>query len=212
MARPQTLENVSNARRLVAVSVRGGSVARRTSKRVIGSVLSTLLLVPSVYATAQRFPAIAPGARVHVKAEKWYTGTLLSADSVALVLELDRTHYTHVVLRDSVRSLELSRGRHLATIRGAGIGLLAGALGGAFIGLASYKHCRTDIPYCFDVAPGVSVRKDAILFGSIGAGAGALIGSFSRRDTWAAAALDVLRIGVVPARGRRVGLAASIAF
>jgi len=139
------------------------------AERRIPLAVALLVLCNAVALGAQT--AVAIGTRVRVQAERRYVGTVLALDSSQLMLELDRSHYTQTLPRAAVSALEVSRGRHRDTLRGTGIGLLAGAIGGAFIGLAGSTHSCKPSGYCFQVAE-VSVGHNMVMFGGIGAGAG----------------------------------------
>jgi len=179
------------------------------AERHIPLAVALLVLCNAVALGAQT--AVAIGTRVRVQAERRYVGTVLALDSSQLMLELDRSRYTQTLPRAAVSALEVSRGRHRDTLRGTGIGLLAGAIGGAFIGLAGSTHSCKPSGYCFQVAE-VSVGHNMVMFGGIGAGAGFVIGSLSHRDTWEAAPLTRLAVGVSPLPGARLALTVGLSL
>ena len=85
----------------------------------------------------------------------------------------------------SVSSLEVRRQKTMA-LRGAGIGLVSGAM----FGLATGASEVIDVRY-------ITVP----LFGLAAAGIGALIGHHVKIDRWETVPLDRLRVGIVPQRG-----------
>jgi hypothetical protein len=106
-------------------------------------------------------------------------GSLVSLD--ADTLRYSRWDTTSVIALPlaSVTRLERSTGRRSNTVRGATIGGLIGAGFGLFLGIAA----STDNSGWWEVGVDDVAVVTAIL-GAGGAGAGALIGSLSKRDRW----------------------------
>jgi hypothetical protein len=94
-------------------------------------------------------------------------------------------HPTSVAIaRSSIRELEVAVKGHSNAGKGALIGLGIGVLGGA-VGAAA--ACQSD---GFNPAPAGCAVVSVALFGAIGAGLGALMGSSGRGVHWERVALD----------------------
>jgi hypothetical protein len=106
-------------------------------------------------------------------------GTLVSLDTDTLRWSRWDTTSVIAVPMALVARLERSTGRRSNTGRGAMIGGLIGAGFGLFLGIAA----TTDDSGWFEVGIDDIAAVTAIL-GAGGAGAGALIGSLSKRDRW----------------------------
>jgi hypothetical protein len=91
--------------------------------------------------------------------------------------------------------------------RGAGIGFLAGGLGGAALAGAA---CASD-PFFQDAAGGCAVIGFGV-FGSAGALVGLIIGSMITTTQWETVSLDRIRVNVARQRDGQLGLGLSVAF
>ncbi len=127
------------------------------------------------------------------------TGTVIAAGESTLTVErrMARTVEfqqmivtdTVVLSRRAIDRLEVSRAHGRRTGRGALIGLASGAVLGGIIGAASYKECQPDPDIWLDclMAPesaGQEAMAGAVVFGLIGAGLGAIVGSGTQWDRW----------------------------
>jgi hypothetical protein len=154
----------------------------------------TLLLAVSavalgVPAQAQDRPVLAPGDRVRVTVgtpPKLHAGTLEAVRGDTLVL---RGKTVQLVPVDSVRLLEVSRGRHRRTWSGAWVGALAGAGAGVLFG-ALASSCEGD-----DCAgsTGEWIAASALGLGVVGGLVGALAGALTETDTWEEVPVGQLR-------------------
>jgi hypothetical protein len=81
---------------------------------------------------------------------------------------------------DSVTRLEVSRGRHRQTARGAGVGFLVGAAAGLIVGPISME-CPE---YGCDTSPAVAAALGGIVFGGLGALVGLGVGAATTSETW----------------------------
>jgi hypothetical protein len=128
-------------------------------------------------------------------------GSLVSLDGDSL--RYSRWDTTSVIALPlaSVARLERSTGRRSNTGRGAMIGGLIGAGFGLFLGIAA----STDDSGWWEVGVDDVAVVTAIL-GAGGAGAGALIGSLSKRDRWEPVPLTPRVAGKLPARRNITGL------
>ncbi|MDH5198516.1 MAG: hypothetical protein OEY20_14840 [Gemmatimonadota bacterium] len=172
-----------------------------------------LLLLPGL-ALAQQ-PQLTPGQRVRVTAPDFGLArahaTLEAIDGGELVLRTDATRRVPLA---SVARLEAYAGRRSHWLLGAGIGFVVGAGATYFVlnppGGGSTALCDQ------------SANQDAIgsaeclgltaLGGVAGAGLGALVGMFIKRDTWTDVPREGLRLSVVPQPNGRFTVAASLAF
>ena len=127
------------------------------------------------------------GSRVRVVAvgigERARTGTLVSTSPDTLVVNEPRNAAFTVAATDVVK-LDVSRGKRTHRAKGALIGLLAGAAGGALLGTATYSppKCTTG-DWCFDFGQEFAASAGALLGGIVGTLVGYSIGA-SPRDIW----------------------------
>ncbi|MEO7964187.1 MAG: hypothetical protein ABIT38_09805, partial [Gemmatimonadaceae bacterium] len=95
---------------------------------------------------------------------------------------------------------EVRSGSHRQVVRGALLGLLIGGVTGGAIGALTYKKCVPDpgvILGCFlETSRGTEAAIGAAVFGLLGTGVGAIIGSVSKHDTWAPFATTGVRVGL----------------
>jgi hypothetical protein len=121
----------------------------------------------------------------------------------------------------SVLRLERSLGRRSrgqSALRAAGIGLLAGAVTGAVVGLASGDdQCNPNYSFClFVFSAGEKAAFYGITLGTIGTLGGAVAGAASPSESWEPGAMvfGSPRVGVhlVPAGRRGAGVAVSLGF
>ena len=149
-------------------------------------LLPILFLIPAI-ASAQ-WPASWPldsGSKVRILSpvvgDQFQIGTLIStrADTVLFRPAGNLTPFT--VTTSHIVKLDVARGSHQQKAKGALIGLLAGAAGGALFGIAAYPNPCTD--FCF-----LNRGETAAIMGGLGGVAGALIGAlvggFVLADTW----------------------------
>jgi len=135
---------------------------------------------------------LAPGSRVRVTAPATgrFVGTLLQATDDSVRVEL--ASGSSITLPPSrLTRVELSAGVQHHGWKGAGIGLLSGAVVGGAIGFATYRRssCIPDALariFCDLIdrtSREVTVAGDAALAGTAGAIVGALVGHVGR-ETW----------------------------
>lgn len=181
----------------------------------IAAVLGLSVFAAFTTLSAQPPPSLAPGQRVRVTAPSAgldrTVGTVWAVRGREIVLEPDsprpawsRSGYRAdsldvAVWLDSVRSLEVSVGRHGHFWAGAGIGAAIAGTGFGF--LAGSGGIGTP-----DVNP--AVVAGAVLGGVVGG----IFGASVVTDDWANVPLSGARIGVIVAPGRRLGLGASLAL
>jgi hypothetical protein len=149
-----------------------------------------------------------PGERIRVFASGGtWEGTLVALDSVTIRF----VHRTRGAEQSdswtTLARLEVQRGRRPATGRGAKIGALVGAAGGALLAAATYQECQPGVdPACSGIA--VHVVGGLAAGGLIGAGAGAIVGAVVQQDAWVPVNLRSLRIGATATpRGPGIELA-----
>jgi hypothetical protein len=128
--------------------------------------------------------------RVTVRPSEAFVGTVLAASNDSLRIEL-ASGSSISLPASSLDRVELSAGVRRQGWKGAGIGLLSGAVVGGAIGLATYRRTEC-VPdplaqiFCDLVdytSRQVTVVADAALGGTAGAIVGALIGH-AGRETW----------------------------
>lgn len=168
-------------------------------------LILALLLCTALDLAAQAPPIdLVPGRRirVHRRAETTLVGDLVSMGSDSLTMTTAAAD-TLAVARASITRLDLSTGTKSKAGKGAVNGLLFGALGGALIGVLASGSDDGDF---IDFGPGEWAASGALMFGAIGAGVGALIGSGQRADRWESVALPTVAIVPVPGTGSRVAV------
>lgn len=169
-----------------------------------------LLAVPAI--GAGQLPAsVGPGTRVRVTTPfvRREAATVASVGTESMAIVPDRPpRDTLSLLLVELRRLEVSVGKKRDTWRGVGLGAIAGGILGAVLGAVSYRR-----PECDSIAFGCGVAEygpggQAAIAGALGAIAGGvvggIIGSQHTSEHWRGVPLDV---SIVPAAGRRVGLA-----
>ena len=94
----------------------------------------------------------------------------------------------------------------------AGIGLLIGALSGAFIGLASGDDPPCSGWFCWRFTAEEKAALGAVGLGGLGGVIGLIAGAASSGERWEEVPLNRLRVSVAPQRDGRFGLGASVRF
>lgn len=180
---------------------------RAASIWVCAGLAACLGAVAEVRAQPTAEPALSPGARVRVTvgvpvAER-HLGAFSSRPVRRLVGTLEAVRADTLVLRektlqlvpvDSVRLLEVSRGRHREIWTGAAIGFAIGAVAGGLSGALLSSSCESS--ECVD--PGEFIVGSTLGLGVAGGLIGAVVGAATETDTWEEVPLDRLR-GVPPA-------------
>jgi hypothetical protein len=184
------------------------------SMRIL-NVAGTLTLV--VFVAGQLFAEDAEqplvGARVRLttgarQETQQLVGDLLGLDDHSLKLKVDEQSGPRDVLvpRATIVRLERSRARGTRG-KGAGIGLLEGAVVGGVLGFAAGGSCHGNEFLCFDRS--ATVPGLGLFFGAVGAGIGALAGHGER---WEDVPADRFRVAIGPVRGRGVTARLSFSF
>lgn len=177
-------------------------------KRVFVLVACAVVVAPAVEAQNQ---AVAPGARVRVTAPakglERHVTTVENVRGDSIVVGFGGGWQT-IALRD-MTSLDVSMGRESRFFADAGIGLAVGVLAGGLVGAVGYQECTDCI-----LAPAnraQSAALGAILAGTVGLVAGAIVGVFHRPDRWRRYELPIKStIARLPSGG--IGLGISRAF
>ncbi|MEP7226885.1 MAG: hypothetical protein ABI785_05960 [Gemmatimonadales bacterium] len=153
--------------------------------RTCAVVLGLLAGLPLVGA-AQAGSALAPGARVRVKAigsrGPWVQGELVNLTSDSVSIRVAEGADTVRLPRSTVAQVQVSRGIHARTGHGALLGLGIGAGAGLLLGVAAAAEGCTG--FCeINIGPEEVLAVTALL-GGAGAGIGALIGAVSHGERW----------------------------
>jgi hypothetical protein len=182
--------------------------------RRIALTLACLLLPGTVAAQY----AAAPGARVRVvnvsNAAPVLTGQLIRMAGDTVIVSSATAIQTSMVVTSAHR-FEVSTGRHGRTLRGIGIGLLAGVAVGTVAAYATYEEpeCAPDSWFCLDFGGrGTEVAAGGILGGVSGMLIGGIVGATFRRETWRLIDHQPIRVGVAPTSHRGALLTLSLAF
>ena len=170
------------------------------------ALLAAALFASPIFNLAgQAASVLVPGSRVRVTAAPSYVpvvGTVVAQerDSLRLIVAGAPVALAHA----SFQKVEMSRGRYSNAGNGALIGLGLGGGTGLLLGVAAVASCGPEEWIC----PGpAAVPVMAILFGGLGAGLGALLGSGSSGERW-----DEVPRARVTLGPRRVGFGLSLAF
>ncbi len=123
------------------------------------------------------------GQRVRLRTEaggKWQKGTVVETRTDVLTLELDGSVTTLGLPLAGISELEMSRGQRSNFLPGLGWGFLAGAVIGGVAGGAS----GDDPPGWFSMTAEEKAVGGAIVFGTMGALVGGIVGALTHRDRW----------------------------
>lgn len=127
------------------------------------------------------------------------TGKILSAENDTLTVQTESQTWRLPV--QSILAFQISRGMKTNTMSGARIGFLAGAIAGVAIGATA------------DVGDqDASMIVGGLLFGALGYGVGAIIGTVYRTRHWEKFPLDRFNVGFHSNREYRFQMSLSIAF
>lgn len=175
---------------------------RTSSRWVFAGLAACLGAVAEVRAQPTAERALAPGARVRATVgapiARRQAGAFSQRQVRRIVGTLEAVRGDTLVLRgktvqslavDSVRLLEVSRGRHRQTWSGAGIGFAAGASVGALSGALLNSSCESS--ECPDA--GEVTVVSALGLGVLGGVLGAVVGAATETDTWEEVPVDRLR-------------------
>jgi hypothetical protein len=156
-------------------------------------------------------PRLKPGARIRFDAPSLdgrLTGTLVAWGSDTLVVRVDgdAAGLNLMVPVDSVTHIDVRRERRM-TLEGAGLGVL----GGTLLALLASPDCvdengETTALAClaYKVSPNLDTR--VAVLGGVGGLLGTIIGSETKKATWAPVHLERLNIGPAPDGGMVLGV------
>lgn len=145
------------------------------------------------------------GTRVRVNAptlfQQQITGEVAAVEEAALEMRIDAGTTAVSVPFSAIERLQISRGDHSNSGKGALIGLGVGAGLGLALGIAAAAADDGNGSYWdWDVGAGEVLAVTAV-FGAAGAGVGALIGLASRTESWQTIPTDGVRPTVTPQPG-----------
>jgi hypothetical protein len=161
--------------------------------RFILIVSAAALLVPSLSvgqgASVPDWP-LTPGLRVRVLSavlgDKQQTGSVVSATSDTLVFLPVKQSASTALSTPNIARIEVVTGTHTNKLKGALLGLFAGAAAGAIYGAASYTppKCDATTSWCLDIfgRQGNTVAG-GVLGSLLGILTGTIVGS-RESDTW----------------------------
>ncbi len=187
----------------------------------IATVLVVVALAVPTEALAQgdTLPVVGERVRAQVAPQNCLSGcvasnlrgTLTAVTADALVLELEgQPGVPRSYPLTSLERLEVVRGKKSATGIGAGVGCVAGAL----LGMSAFGRSRGEAQDLADAVPNADDMVEMVVFagmgGMLGAGLGALIGSFIKFDRWEEVPLRELRIQPSPIAADAVSLSVSL--
>lgn len=177
--------------------------------RVLLIAVAAVPVVPSI-TSAQAAPGIYVGARIRSNAGTvWQgTGTVVEARRDSLVVKSDPSGAPVVLRRLDIRELEIHAGERRNARKGLTVGLLAGAGTGALIGFASGDDkCRNEGFGCwFALTAPEKAGILGIVFGGVGAVAGAVTGYLTKSDKWIAADANKVNVSPIIGGAGRVGV------
>lgn len=178
----------------------------------------TLLALDTTPAAAQAASTVGPGSRARVTVPSLglnaAIGTVREATDDSLLIQFANPRRSVRIERDAITVLEVSIDRHRQALKGLGMGMLAGAGAGAFIGLAS----GDDPPGTFlAFTAGEKAMVLGIFFGATGGVAGLIAGALTRSDVWSPATagspppVDVSLLPFTTERGTGLRVGVSLA-
>jgi hypothetical protein len=138
-------------------------------------------------------------------------GTLVNIQESTLIVGEGKDGPRREVPLASVNRLEVSRGRHSSSGKGALVGMFAGAAGGVAAGLVVCNHGNCVNSGTGDLT-GVWATALGLGGGLAGAGIGAIIGGAIRTEQWERVSVRDLRVGIWPVRGQGFGLRLALAL
>jgi hypothetical protein len=156
-------------------------------------------------------PRLKPGARVRFDApslEGRLTGTLVSWESDTLLVRVDgdAAGLNLMVPVDSVTRIDVRRERRM-TLEGATLGFL----GGTLLALVASPDCVDEngestalACLAYKVSPDLDTRITVL--GAVGALVGVIVGSETKKRTWAPVNLHRLDVGPAPGGGLSLGV------
>lgn len=146
--------------------------------------LTTLLCAVPDEGSAQESQTLQPGTRIRFTTtatpSEWRVGTLLGRTADSMRIELRAPGGAASFPVQTITNLEVSRGAHSNTGKGARIGAIAGAGAGLLFIPAAVDECENS---CGVRVPAAIALLSGVL-GGVGAGIGALIGSTQRSERW----------------------------
>jgi hypothetical protein len=154
-------------------------------------VLAGFALV--VFASSSFSQSIELGSRVRVVASSLPggvgVGKVIATDGDSLILERERSRGVARLARSDVSSIQVSGGHHRNAGRGAILGLLIGAGGGAVIGAMTWTPC-TGFCILEPDTRSASAALGAGVLGTLGALLGTVAGALNVSDEWHSVALS----------------------
>jgi len=182
-----------------------------TARRVLALACVAVLAAPAALA-GQGLTRLKAGDRVRLTApsigvvqRQTFTLVDVTADSITLTPE-GRSLTLDCALAD-VTSLQVQRGRKRATLRGLGIGALAGAAIGVAAGFAD----GDDPPDAFiAMTAGEKAVAAGLALGGLGGVVGALIGTAVKVDRWDKIPLTDVRVGLSESGAAAFAVSASL--
>ena len=163
-------------------------------------------LAPSPVDSAARRP-LAPGQRVRVTApsagihKEVATVEAISADTLVLERRWAGQPLRTAVVRDSVQTLEISRGQQRYTLLGATLGAILGLGAGAI----ADRSCERSSGW-------IVICPFRLVGALLGAGFGAFAGAAKATDQWEPVPPGRIRARLTPFLADRLGLSASLRF
>ena len=137
-------------------------------------------------------------------------GTLESATNNKLIVREGKDGPRREVPLASLNLLEVSRGRHSSSGKGALIGMFAGASGGVAAGFVVCNHGNCDSS--MGDLTGIFAGALGLGGGLFGAGIGAIIGGAISTERWERVSVRDLRVGIGPVGGHVLGLRVGLAL
>ena len=165
-----------------------------------------LLLIPLSFTSLAAQDTLTAGDKVRVTTEEErVVGYWVSVGDNQLTLNSEARDSSLVLPLASLTKLEVSQGRKANTLKGLGIGFLAGAGTGALIGAAVDCAAEFDLGQSFCV----------VLYGGIGAAVGLFVGGLAGAaiytERWGTVPLDRIRVSLTP-RGGGLEVSAEFVF
>jgi len=179
--------------------------------RVPVLVLTALSFVLPAATNAQATPVVlTPNTRIRfaVAPDTPVVANVVAQHGDSLWVHAERTNDTLALRVSSLTRLDVSRGKETHALHAAGVGFLIGAVSGGIFGYATGENCQPTDWICFP--RGETATLGALMFGLLGAGAGAIVGWVMPVERWnhvLPPAAGRFTVGPDGRGGRRYGVA-----
>jgi len=173
--------------------------------------LGSLIALTAVPLSAQRTSDVKEGELVRVRLwgseDQVIEGSLQGIEEGDLLILSNEGKEVSRIPMSHIREFQVRREPENKALKGLGIGFLAGALWGGFVGLANGDDDASD---WIRLSAGEKAAIGAAAFGLIGGAIGVLAGALAGMDRWERVSLPAVNASVQIAPHGRLGVGLSI--